>query len=168
MLKEAKCYYDRKDDLYEVQGPVSCVHYDLLQRVGLLVVLSGPRLGPLRRRLLHLAGHAARLSGVGRVHVHVDGVAVGHRLGVNLKPARTPVTSFARMQDHGKIQETTDGKGSRPESYGQRVQLEPGALRFGRRVSRSSGSACCRVRMWQAVESQEALGEHKQKPMLGY
>jgi hypothetical protein len=47
------------------------------------------------------------------------------------------------------------------------VQLELGtlrfrrALRFGRR-----GSACCRVWVWQAIESQEALGEHKQKCML--
>jgi hypothetical protein len=158
---------DRKMIDVKFNKPVSCVHYDLLQRVGLLVVLGGPRLGPLRRRLLHLAGHAARLPWVGRVDVHVDGVAVGHRLGVNL--INRQEHSLARMHDHGKIQETADGKWSRPtESYGERVQLELGALGFGRRVSRSSGSACCRVRMWQAVECQEALDEHKQNPVLGH
>ena len=53
----------------------------------------------------------------------------------------------------------------RPDSYGERVQLELGALGLlGRR--RSSGCACCRVRMRQAVERQQALGEHRQESVF--
>jgi hypothetical protein len=86
---------------FEVVLPVSCAHYGLEQRVGLLVVLGRSRPGPLLRRPLHLAGHAAAHAGVGRVHVHGDRVAVGHGLGVHLRnPA--PALFFVTPQSWKK------------------------------------------------------------------